>query len=273
MKIITQVFKKTKKQNRRVLIPFITAGDPNLETTKKLILTIAQNGGDILELGVPFSDPLADGPTIQVASQRALKNGVKLADILALVKDVRSQTDMPIVLMGYYNPFFQYGLEHLAQDAAKAGVNGFIIPDLPIEEADEWLKYSRAHHLDTIFLIAPTTPSTRARKIAQKSSGFIYYVSVTGVTGARSDLPEDLIQNLKQLRQITSRPIGVGFGIASPEHVKRLVPYADGIIVGSAIVRIIEKTKDSDEACLKVGEFVRSLAQATIIEENHSTPS
>lgn len=273
MKTITQVFKETKKQNRRALIPFITAGDPNLETTKKLILTIAQNGGDILELGVPFSDPLADGPTIQAASQRALKNGVTLPHILTLVKEVRTQIDMPIVLMGYYNPFYQYGLEHLAHDAAEAGVNGFIIPDLPIEEAETWVKHSRAHHLDTIFLIAPTTPLSRARKIAQKSSGFIYYVSVTGVTGARSDLPQDLIQSLQQLRQVTSKPIGVGFGIASPEHVKKLVPYADGIIVGSAIVRIIEKAKDGNEVCVKVGKFIQSLARATLIEENKPDPS
>jgi len=273
MKTITQVFKETKKQNRRALIPFITAGDPDLETTRKLILTIAQRGGDILELGVPFSDPLADGPTIQAASQRALKNGITLASILDLVKEVRKQIDMPIVLMGYYNPFYKYGLERLAQDAAEAGVNGFIIPDLPPEEAEAWLKSSRAHHLDTIFLVAPTTPLTRARKIAQKSSGFIYYVSVTGVTGARDTLPEDLIQSLQQLRQVTSKPIGVGFGISSPGHVRNLTPYADGIIVGSAIVRIIEKIQNTDKVCTEVGKFIQSLAQATAIKENNPNPS
>ncbi len=264
---ITQIFKKAQRQGRRVLIPFITAGDPDLETTKRLIFTIAQNGGDILELGVPFSDPLADGPTIQAASQRALKNGLTLKEILDLVKDIRAEINMPIVLMGYYNPFFQYGLERLAQDAAKAGVNGFIIPDLPIEEAEEWLKHSRKHKLDTIFLVAPTTPLSRAKKITQKSSGFIYYVSVTGVTGARKELPKDLIANLKQLKQITRKPIGVGFGISSPEHVQRLVPYADGIVVGSAIVRIIEKGQNPDEICAKVGKFIQDLAQATKIKK------
>ena len=211
---ITQIFKKAQRQRRRVLIPFITAGDPDLETTKRLIFTIAQNGGDILELGVPFSDPLADGPTIQAASQRALKNGLTLRDILDMVKEVRAEIDMPIILMGYYNPFCQYGLAQLVKEAKDAGVNGFIIPDLPVEEADEWLKHSRQHKLDTIFLVAPTTPLSRAKKITQKSTGFIYYVSVTGVTGARKELPKDLIGNLKQLKQITRKPIGFGFGIS-----------------------------------------------------------
>jgi tryptophan synthase alpha chain len=263
---ITQIFKKAQRQRRRVLIPFITAGDPDLETTKRLIFTIAQNGGDILELGVPFSDPLADGPTIQAASQRALKNGLTLRDILDMVKEVRAEIDMPIILMGYYNPFYQYGLAQLVKEAKDAGVNGFIIPDLPVEEADEWLKHSRQHKLDTIFLVAPTTPLSRAKKITQKSTGFIYYVSVTGVTGARKELPKDLIGNLKQLKQITRKPIGVGFGISSPAHVQRLVPYADGIVVGSAIVRIIEKGQNPDEICAEVGKFIQDLAQATKIK-------
>ncbi len=263
---IKKVFKKAQRQGRRVLIPFITAGDPDIETTKRLIFAIAQNGGDILELGVPFSDPLADGPTIQAASQRALKNGITLKDIIELVKEVRSQIEMPIVLMGYYNPFYQYGLKRLVQDAAQAGINGFIIPDMPVEESGQWFKYCREYKLDNIFLIAPTTPIDRAKKIASKSSGFIYYVSVTGVTGARKELPQDLIENLRQLKQITPKPIAVGFGISSPEQVQNLVPYTDGIVVGSAIVRIIEKSKTADEACAQVGKFISQLAQATKIK-------
>ncbi len=265
MKTISQVFKTLKKQNRRALIPYITAGDPDLDITAKLILTISQNGGDILELGVPFSDPLADGPTIQTASQRALKSGTTLKGILEMVREIRKKTDIPLVLMSYYNPLRQYGLEALARDASKAGINGFIVPDLTPEEATDWLKVCKEHSLDTIFLIAPTTSLNRARKIAQMSRGFIYYVSVTGVTGARESLPQDIIENLKQLRKITNKPIAVGFGISSPNHVRMLVPYTDGIVVGSAIVKLIGETKELSQICVKVAKFIKNLSQATFI--------
>ena len=265
MKTISQVFKTLKKQNRRALIPYITAGDPDLDITAKLILTISQNGGDILELGVPFSDPLADGPTIQAASQRALKSGTTLKGILEMVREIRKKIDIPLVLMSYYNPLRQYGLEALARDASKAGINGFIVPDLTPEEATDWLKVCKEHSLDTIFLIAPTTSLNRARKIAQMSRGFIYYVSVTGVTGARESLPQDIIENLKQLRKITNKPIAVGFGISSPNHVRMLVPYTDGIVVGSAIVKLIGETKELSQICVKVAKFIKNLSQATFI--------
>ena len=265
MKTISQVFKALKKQNRRALIPYITAGDPDLDITAKLILTISQNGGDILELGVPFSDPLADGPTIQAASQRALKSGTTLKGILEMVREIRKKIDIPLVLMSYYNPLRQYGLEALARDASKAGINGFIVPDLTPEEATDWLKVCKEHSLDTIFLIAPTTSLNRARKIAQMSRGFIYYVSVTGVTGARESLPQDIIENLKQLRKITNKPIAVGFGISSPNHVRMLVPYTDGIVVGSAIVKLIGETKELSQICVKVAKFIKNLSQATFI--------
>ena len=265
MKTISQVFKTLKKQNRRALIPYITAGDPDLDITAKLILTISQNGGDILELGVPFSDPLADGPTIQAASQRALKSGTTLKGILEMVREIRKKIDIPLVLMSYYNPLRQYGLEALARDASKAGINGFIVPDLTPEEATDWLKVCKEHSLDTIFLIAPTTSLNRARKIAQMSRGFIYYVSVTGVTGTRESLPQDIIENLKQLRKITNKPIAVGFGISSPNHVRMLVPYTDGIVVGSAIVKLIGETKELSQICVKVAKFIKNLSQATFI--------
>ena len=265
MKTISQVFKTLKKQNRRALIPYITAGDPDLDITAKLIFTISESGGDILELGVPFSDPLADGPTIQAASQRALKSGTTLKGILEMVREIRKKIDIPLVLMSYYNPLRQYGLEALARDASKAGINGFIVPDLTPEEATDWLKVCKEHSLDTIFLIAPTTSLNRARKIAQMSRGFIYYVSVTGVTGARESLPQDIIENLKQLRKITNKPIAVGFGISSPNHVRMLVPYTDGIVVGSAIVKLIGETKELSQICVKVAKFIKNLSQATFI--------
>lgn len=262
MNRIKKVFKALERKEGRALIPFITAGDPDLETTKQLIFTIEKSGADILELGVPFSDPLADGPTIQASSQRALKNGVTLDKILALVKEVRPKVNIPIVLMSYYNPLFKFGLEKLVDYSKKIGVDGFIVPDLPVEESAHWIKITRSRKIDTIFLVAPTTPLSRARKIAQRSTGFIYYVSLTGVTGARKELPEDLIENLRRLREMTKKPIAVGFGISSPEHIKMLSPYADGLIVGSAIVRLIEKAKNSKDACTKVSTFISSLASA-----------
>ena len=262
MSHIRAVFKTLKRKGRRALIPFITAGDPDLETTKQLIFSIEKSGGDILELGVPFSDPLADGPTIQASSQRALKNGVNLEKILALVEEIRPKVKMPIVLMSYYNPLFRFGLERLADYSKEIGVDGLIIPDLPVEEGDNWLRIAKSRGIDTIFLVAPTTSLSRAYKIARKSTGFIYYVSLTGVTGARERLPEGLIESLTRLRKITKKPIAVGFGISSPEHIKMLTPYADGLIVGSAIVRLIERAKDLEDACTKVSRFVSSLADA-----------
>ncbi|MDL1966823.1 MAG: tryptophan synthase subunit alpha, partial [Candidatus Desulfofervidus auxilii] len=181
------------------------------------------------------------------------------------VREIRKKIDIPLVLMSYYNPLRQYGLEALARDASKAGINGFIVPDLTPEEATDWLKVCKEHSLDTIFLIAPTTSLNRARKIAQMSRGFIYYVSVTGVTGARESLPQDIIENLKQLRKITNKPIAVGFGISSPNHVRMLVPYTDGIVVGSAIVKLIGETKELSQICAKVAKFIKNLSQATFI--------
>jgi tryptophan synthase alpha chain len=265
MKTISQVFKEVKRKNKRALIPYIMAGDPDLETTSNLILTITQNGGDILELGVPFSDPLADGPTIQAASQRALNCGTTIKDILAMIKQIRQKVDIPIVLMSYYNPLRQYGLDKLANDATKAGVNGFIVPDLSFEEARDWIKLYRHYNLDTIFLIAPTTPLNRASKIAQVSKGFIYYISVTGVTGPRKVLPQDIIKNLKQLRHITTKPIAVGFGISSKAHVKMLVPYVDGIVIGSAIVRLIGRAKKASNLYPEIATFIKVLSKATFI--------
>lgn len=262
MNRIEAKFKELKKRKKTALIPFITAGDPDLKTTKDLVLEMERRGADIIELGVPFSDPIADGPTIQAADIRAMKHKISLKDILKLVKDLRKKTEVPLVLMTYYNLFFNYGIEKFVIQARKSGVDGVIAADLPIEEAGELKRYARKNNLDTIFLASPTSPSQRLKLIAKETRGFIYYVSLTGVTGARKKLPEDLIFSLKRLKRFTKKPIAVGFGISKPEHVRKIRRYADGAVVGSAIVSIIEKNLKSRNLVKKVGDFVERLAQA-----------
>lgn len=259
MSRIADVFAARKKLNKAALIPFVTAGDPSLAHTAELVLEMEKQGADIIELGVPFSDPLADGPTIQAASQRALAHGVRLEDIIEFVSGLRSQTQVPLALMTYYNPVYQYGLKRTAQKAARAGVDGFIIPDLPPEEAEEWKKEADKAGLDTIFLLAPTSDRTRVRKVARLSSGFIYYVSVTGITGARNRLPDDLLAKLELVKRHASIPVAVGFGISTPEQVARLASHADAIIVGSAIVNLIAKHAEDPQLVPIVGRFVAYL--------------
>ncbi len=235
-------FKRAKEEKRAAFIPFITAGDPNILISQELILALSDIGADIIELGVPFSDPVADGPTIQASSQRALKNGITPEDVLTLVSKVRDKgCTTPIILMGYYNPVLQYGLSNFADKMVDVGADGTIIADLPIEEAHEWRRIAAINGLANIFLVAPTTPIARARFIAEASTGFLYYVSVTGITGARTQLPPQLQDALKQVKAVSPVPVGVGFGISSPEQVKMLSPFADGIIVGSAIIKVIQK--------------------------------
>ncbi len=239
---IKDAFTKAKEEKRSAFIPFITAGDPNILISEELILALSDAGADIIELGVPFSDPVADGPTIQASSQRALKNGITPEDVLTLVRKVREKGCMtPIVLMGYYNPVLQYGLSRFAEKMVEVGADGTIIADLPIEEAHEWRRIASINGLANIFLVAPTTPISRARFIAEASTGFLYYVSVTGITGARTELPEHLQEALRQVKAVSPVPVGVGFGISTPEQVKMLSRIADGIIVGSAIIRVIQR--------------------------------
>lgn len=262
MNRIDLLFKRLKREKKKALIPFITAGDPDLTITRDLVFTLEECGAHIIELGVPFSDPLADGPVIQAASLRALRQGIDLKKILALVEEIRQRTDIPLILMTYYNPVYRFGLEELVRQAAMAGVNGFIIPDLPPEEAGEWRKLARANNLDVIFLVAPNTPLSRAKFVAHKTSGFLYAVSVAGITGKRKRIPKGLTDYLKILRSVTDKPLAVGFGISSPSQVKEIGPLSDGVIVGSALVDLLAHYGDKKDVFIHIRSFVNSLAKA-----------
>ncbi len=257
---INKVFRQLKQKGEKALIPFITAGDPDLETSRLLGLEIAARGADLLELGIPFSDPLADGPTIQAASTRALKNNVHFGDVLGLAGELRRETDIPLILMGYYNPILQYGLEKATRDAAQQGVDGFIIPDLPPEEAQSWRATAKAAGIDTIFLAAPTSGPERLKTLGRLTRGFLYYVSVTGITGARTDLPRELIQELDNVRAAVKCPIAVGFGISTPEQVQSLAPHVDGVVVGSAIVQQVAQFS-GPETIKQIGDFIAKLKE------------
>jgi len=240
------------------LIAYVTAGDPTLDFTEKLVLHLAAAGADVVELGVPFSDPIADGPVIQRASDRALRNGVSLADVLMLAHRLRRQTDVPLVLFSYYNPVMQYGLGRFTAEAAAAGLDGVLITDLTPEEAGAYLAAARSRGLDTVFLVAPTSTPARVKRIVQVSRGFLYVISRRGVTGPRADIPDDLPAFLTRVRRHASLPLAVGFGISRPEQVSALVGLADGIVVGSALVECCERMGHSDEALAASAELVRA---------------
>ncbi len=262
MSRISESFVRLKKKGETALIPYITAGDPDLETTEKLVLALVRGGADLIEVGVPFSDPMADGPTIQRASERALAQGVTLRKVLNLVTSVRQKTAVPLILMGYYNPFFAYGLKRLAQDAKRAGADGLLVDDLPPEEADEIRRHTEEAGLDLIFLLAPTSDESRIKLIAKKASGFIYYVSVTGVTGERKTLDKMIRGQLNRIREFSNLPVGVGFGISNPEQARRVSRIADGVIVGSALINLIARHAQDRNLCRKVSAFVASLKNA-----------
>jgi tryptophan synthase alpha chain len=244
--------------SRSALIPFVTAGDPSPDHTVAIMHALAQGGADVIELGVPFSDPMADGPVIQRAAQRALAAGTSLHRVLELVGELRRDVDVPIVLFGYYNPFFRYGVDAIARDAKAAGIDGFLCVDLPPEESGPLSAALDRNGLDLIRLLAPTTPVKRVRTIAAASSGFLYFVSVLGVTGARTELPEQLPSLVERVRSVTSLPIGVGFGVQTPEQARWIAGFADAVIVGSAIQRLVEE-HGRDGAPAKLESFVRSL--------------
>lgn len=260
MNRIESVFKKLKNK-RAAFIPFVVAGDPDLKTTEALVLKMAECGADIIELGVPFSDPLADGPTIQTASQRALKNGVNLKEIFRMTESLKG-ISTPLVLMTYFNPVFQYGLKSFAEDCHRNGIDGVIIPDLPPEEAGPWIKEAKPLKLGTVFLIAPTSSPDRVKLASRYSRGFLYYVSITGITGARGKLPDELEAAIGQIRKYSQKPVAVGFGVSTAEQVKEVSRIADGVIVGSAIVKVIEENLKHPDLIIRVGDFVFSLADA-----------
>jgi tryptophan synthase alpha chain len=259
---IAERFRELRARNEAALIPFIMSGDPNMETTARLVLELEARGADIVELGVPFSDPMADGPANQRAGVRGLKAGATLPAILSMVAELRKKTAIPLILFGYYNPILHYGCERLCADAARAGVDGLLAVDLPPEEAAELAKPARANGLDIIYLLAPTTPLERSRMVARSASGFLYYVSVTGVTGARTRLADDLEANVRQLRGVTDLPIGVGFGISKPEQAAEVAGFADAVIVGSAISLLIEANVNLEGLVAAVGEFAGALKSA-----------
>jgi tryptophan synthase alpha chain len=260
MNRIERVFRKLKNK-RAAFIPFVVAGDPDLKATEALVLKMAECGADIIELGIPFSDPLADGPTIQASSQRALKNGVNLKEIFRMTQRLKG-ISTPLVLMTYFNPAYQYGLRSFAEDCYRSGIDGVIIPDLPPEEAGPWIREARPFKVDTIFLLAPSSSLERIRLVSRYSRGFLYYVSVTGVTGTRGNLPDGLETTIGEIRKCSQKPMAVGFGISTPEQVKEVSRFADGVIVGSAIVKRIEENLRQPDLVNKVGDFVSSLSGA-----------
>ncbi len=266
---ISKRFAELRAQGELGIVAYITAGDPSCDATLKFVLALAEAGADVIELGVPFSDPLADGPTIQRASERALKAGATLSGVMELVRRIRQSSQVPLVLFSYYNPILQMGLEKFASTAAAAGADGVLVTDLTPEEADDYRRILAAHHLDTIFLGAPTSTDERLAKIAACSSGFLYLISRTGVTGAKDALPDDLPALLRRARGVTKLPIAVGFGISLPGHVSLLGGLADAAVVGSALVAEVEKATAAnptpaaiDAASTALASRVRALKEA-----------
>jgi tryptophan synthase alpha chain len=267
---ISRRFDELRASGELGIVAYITAGDPSLDATLRFVLALAEAGADVVELGIPFSDPLADGPTIQRASERALKAGTTLAGVLDLVRRIRRSSQVPLVLFGYYNPVFQMGLEKFAAAASSAGADGVLITDLTPEESGDYRRILGRHHLDTVFLGAPTSTDERLKKISDCSSGFLYLISRTGVTGAKDELPDDLPSLVRRARGVTQLPIAVGFGISLPGHVSVLGGLADAAVLGSALVSEIENATLSnatseasvDRAATALAARVRLLKQA-----------
>jgi tryptophan synthase alpha chain len=263
MSRIAETFLQLKAQHRTAFMPYLMAGDPDLETTRRLILAMERAGANLIELGIPFSDPLADGPTNQLAAERARKSGTTLESIFNMLRELRRESEIPVLLMGYYNPFYHYGLERFCRDAADAGADGLIIPDLQPDDAEEIRPHADAAGLDTVFLIAPTSNQDRLARVAKESRGFVYAVSLTGVTGARDALPPELGSFLERARKTIDLPIAVGFGIGTPAMARDVGAIADGVIVGSAIVkRIAAAAEKGEDPAPPVADFVKSMAEA-----------
>ncbi|RKY43142.1 MAG: tryptophan synthase subunit alpha [Candidatus Makaraimicrobium thalassicum] len=263
MNRIDETFKKLRADNKKAFIPYVAAGDPDIKTTKKIVSVLAAAGADIVELGIPFSDPLADGPTIQKAIQRSLSAGCSVRKVLDMVKELRGKVGIPLVFMTYYNIIFNYGAGRFIKDAKACGADGVIVPDLPMEESGGLADIADKEDFYVIMLAAPTTPPARFRKIADRSRGFIYYVSLTGVTGARKALSAKLNSEVKELKKMTAKPVCVGFGISNPAQASGIASASDGVIVGSAIIKVIEKNLDDRSRMIaKVEAFAGSIARA-----------
>lgn len=253
-------FQELKAADGKAFIPFIMAGDPDLETTVRLVPELERCGSHIVELGIPFSDPVADGPTIQRAGARALKHGYRMADYLEAVRAIRRESEVPLLLFSYYNPIYRYGLESLARDASNAGVDGVLVTDITPEEGVEYCDCLNRNGLDSVFLAAPTSSDERLEKIARCSSGFLYVVSRTGVTGAQEELSDTVRPTVERARRHTDLPVAVGFGISHPDQVRAVWQVCDGAVVGSAIVGEMEKKRDSGRLLKEIGAFCKWLA-------------
>ena len=261
---LTNRFEQLRAHGEKALIAYVTAGDPAAERTVKIVLALRQAGVDVVELGIPFSDPLADGPSIQASSQRALERGMTVPGVLAISRAIRREApDLPLVLMTYYNPILRYGLERYAADAKDSGVDGHIVTDLTPEESHDWKRISTDLDLDTIFLLAPTSTPQRISTVAQISSGFLYCVSRTGVTGARKDVPVELTEVVGRIKAGTRLPVCVGFGISAPEHVSRICAFADGVVVGSSLVDLIDRQRDDGNLLEHVRIYASALKAPT----------
>lgn len=259
MSRIRDTFVELKHSGRGGFIPFITAGDPDLVTTELLLVELATAGADIIELGVPFSDPVADGEVIQRASERALRRGVTVGDALRCVSNAKKHIDVPIVLFSYLNPLLKFGRDRLVEEVQRAGIDAVLITDLTPEEGGSWITAFHDHAVDLIFLVAPTTSNERLRRIAQQASGFIYAVSRAGVTGARTEMAPDAESLVRRVRTVSDLPVAVGFGISTSEQVRQVWRFADAAVIGSALVSEIEKLAGSPNLIIGVGEFARSL--------------
>ena len=259
MNRLDETFKELRKKGRAALIPFLTAGDPDIPTTRRLMSAVVDSGADILEIGVPFSDPIADGPVLQGSIEAALRAGSSLPRVLEMIADFRSAANTPIILYGYYNPIFRYGPERFANDARQAGVDAVQIVDLPPEEVDEMYPFVRSAGLHFVFLLTPTSGPDRIKKVLRKASGFLYYVSLTGVTGSTAISVDSVREAVARLREHTKLPIGVGFGIAKPEQAAAVSQFADAAVVGSAVMRIVDESRGNDRLVENVSVFIRSL--------------
>lgn len=256
---IAASFTTLKREGKKGFIPFITAGDPDLAATEKLLVTLAQSGATLIELGVPFSDPMADGPVIQRASERALKHNFSLQEILDVVQRARKKIDVPVILFSYYNPLFQFGLKRLAEAAKNAGLDGVLVTDLTPEESGEFQDELRARDLDMIFLVAPTSTDERLKLVAERASGFIYAVSRAGVTGTRESVSAEAEKLVNRVRKFSALPVAVGFGISNAGQVADVHRYADAVVVGSAIVAEMERLGDSSDLVEQIGKFLTGL--------------